>query len=974
MWTHLEPHSAKVEQVFEPLCKKAAGYKCAWSIAELRLAEEDTRWLRSWFSCLGPENYENWAKSVMLTKLPGDSFATYRQMFGSLLICVGAEVLREESKEDSVWPAIRGILPDVLRRELFLSDGQPSILTKEIIVDGARALNLRHAIDIEGTQQWFITIKLQFGFTFRGAKNRLAEWLVNLGRPHAVQYLNGESEFPELESESFKTLWRALKQHRQGLIEESQARTTLQQNPWVKAHWIDSLLKETKERILILGTGERDERETKDHAEEVSGEELCPIAGIALEWPKGTTPRFRFRLDRQAIEDEVCGTKVIELDFYIDGKNLRRWLRQRDGSWAGEELIYAEPDKFKRQSNLSPKTLAVRSRTGETLIEWDFADSGLSEEVLVFDLDRARVVKTGEERLEPNRSYAIICDCDCEIQGCRPTETFERKNISRKAIRLPTPLNENLGVSFGDFLLWQPIRQESDQRPRFPLTLMTPPQRVLSLNDRSKLHIEGLPEDAESVELLIHRKIYKVQRDNGTWRTFKEVTITPELAARQRRVQVQFLSGGRTHTEKPRLAFKLLGAVMLRYKQDGTAKLEMLKHGDQLNRSEGAVSLRIWTPEQDPGAKVLEGNFQVARLRHSKLRLSDIPCHGGKLRVLCRDRVHDLGILCVNTGCITEFLPAMLNNPSQLFLSQEKDPGELGEQGYSLLVWAPTEKRRAKLKYLSDALLPGSTERIWKINCSEQPMAIALTWKGAWLGAWWDLMRIRDYLDGQADASKRDFAIIKWLRVPVLDPTLSLAFSKTVMQSSARFIKTWLNDAGLPDGLQPHGHIEGLDSVVRHFLWNDFPPAQAQETIDLVTKKDVKWYQEDRCVGYLESLLNISPILLWKGLEECLRYHRDKIIHLLNFFTRAQAGLPLSATHQQLDYKFQELGKQASRVTGISEIRLEEVTRAYIRAMSNKQWHPPERDHADLLKLGETIPGRRYLSARIGQHWLDQSR
>ncbi len=133
MWTHLEPHSAKLDQVFEPLRAKAAHAERPWSIAELRLPEDEVGWLRSWFGCLTPESAENWIKSVMLAKYEGDAFATYRQMFGSLLICTGAEVCREESNEDSVWPAIRSILPDshALRHELFLSNGQPAPLTKD---------------------------------------------------------------------------------------------------------------------------------------------------------------------------------------------------------------------------------------------------------------------------------------------------------------------------------------------------------------------------------------------------------------------------------------------------------------------------------------------------------------------------------------------------------------------------------------------------------------------------------------------------------------------------------------------------------------------------------------------------------------------------------------------------------------------------------------------------------------------------
>ncbi|MFQ5885424.1 MAG: hypothetical protein ACE5IO_10040, partial [Thermoplasmata archaeon] len=452
----------------------------------------------------------------MLAKPEGDAFVTYRQMFGSLLICAGTEVCREERNEDSVWPAIRKILPEshALRQKLFLANGQPTSLTRDIIEDAVRALNLRHVMDIEGTQQWFVTIKLQFGFTYRGAKNRLAEWLVNIGRPVAVRYLlNEESEFPELTSESFQSLWRALTQYRRGLIEEVEVRATLQRNPWIKAHWINDLLEEAKARIATLGTGEWKAEETGMYEEEVSEEELCPIAGIALEWSQGTAPRLRFQLDRQAIEDEVAGTDVKELDFYVDSKKLSRWLRQRDGSWAGDEYIHAEPDKSKQQPNLSPHTLVVRSISGETLVEWDIAESGLSEEVLVFDLERERIVKAGSERLEPNRKYAIICDRESELQGCDAVETFERSGISRKAIRLPSPLDENLCITYEDFVLWQPVQAESDQRLRFSLALTTPEAKALSLHDRSKLFLEGLPEDAESVELLIHRKKYEVQSE-----------------------------------------------------------------------------------------------------------------------------------------------------------------------------------------------------------------------------------------------------------------------------------------------------------------------------------------------------------------------------------------------------------------------------------------------------------------------------
>ena len=285
----------------------------------------------------------------------------------------GAEVCREESREDSVWPAIRSIIPksSELRRRLFLSNGQPAPLAKDLITVAARRLRLRHAMDIEGTQQWFVTIKLQFGFTRRGAEKRLAEWLVNLGRPRAVQYLAGEAEFPELRSESFQSLWKVLRQYRRGLIKGVEVRKTLQRNPWIKSHWVHDLLKEAKARIATLGTESGISLEqTEVHEEEAAAEEFCPVVGVALEWFPGTTPRFRIQLDRTAIEDQVADPHVTELDFYVDGNRLCRWLRQQGGSWAGADSICAEPNNKRARPNLSPRTFLVQTGSGEPLVEW----------------------------------------------------------------------------------------------------------------------------------------------------------------------------------------------------------------------------------------------------------------------------------------------------------------------------------------------------------------------------------------------------------------------------------------------------------------------------------------------------------------------------------------------------------------------------------------------------------------------------
>lgn len=979
MWTQLEIEKATIENIFKPLHDRAKEYERPWSIAELSLTKNEINWLRAWFRCLTPNNTQNWVKSVMLTKLEDEGFVSYRQMFGSILICAAAEVCREESREDSVWPAIRRILVDApdLQSELFLSNGQPSTLTKDVITDAVRALNLRHAMDIEGTQQWFTTIKLQFGFTYHGAKNRLAEWLVNLGRPHAVKYLIGDSDFPELTSNSFQALWKALTQYRRGLISETEIQRSLESNPWIKAHWINDLQEAAIARISTLGIGDWNSEVTETPYKDTSDEEFCPVRNIALKWLHGEPPRLRFHIDKQAIEDEFREIDIGELDFYIDGRKLCRWLRQGDGSWSGSEMIFAEPETHKQQPNLNPIALTLQSGTGDLLVEWDLADSGLSEEVLVFDLEREIIVNAGSERLDPNRHYAIVCDRKCEIKCCDSVETFDRNNIRRKVVRLPSPLNQNLCVVYEDFVLWQPVREAKDQRPDFSLILTTPTTDIFSLNDRTKLLLTGLPVDAVSVRLLIQTKTYLLERHGEGWLTINDITLTPELTARQRSVRVLFSSGNRTYTQEPRLAFSLLGAAMYCHKQDDNASIffKVLKKGNHFNKSDSTTNIRIWVPKQNKRIVIVEGTYRVARLRHQKVRLSDFSGHGGQIHIISDGQRYDLSVACVDNGCVREFLPSMLGCDSQMFLVSEKEPAEVGNDGYIVYTWSNRDMQKAKFEKIpSQSIQPSSTNRIWKIKVSNYPMSIALTWKGAWLGAWWNIKSICDYVTERIQLSESDFAIIKWLRVPVLNSELAAVLENQISNNPGPFIKAWLRDTGLPQidqKIKPHDNILGVDTIIRHFLWNDIPTIHEKEVMDLITNGIDSWHQLDRCLGNLQKLADYSPILLWKGLEHCLKRKQNIIETLLHTFVRVQVGLPSNATFTQLNYRLDTLKERTVQASSLREDGLEIIIKKRIFSLRHGRKDLSNHDCENLLILSETISSRKYLSAQIAKHWID---
>lgn len=956
MWD-TDPKSTTADQAYLPLLAAAAAFDGPWSVSELRLSDSDIHWLKQWFSCLESDD---------------PSLYCADEKFGALLLCLGAELCRESSTEDSVWPTIRTILPQSrsFLSQFFLSNGQPSQSTKWIITNAARSLNVRNAFDIEGTQQWFTTVKLQFGFTSRGAKSRLAEWLVGLGQPAVVQYLNGEVGFTQLKSRSFGAMWTALRQLRQERISEIEARQTLMKSPWVKEHWIDDLLKEAQAKVDILGrdtwTGaELGSRETK-----TTQEVFCPIEAVSLDWKPGSVPRLMFDLDCAAIESRLSATDTSELNFFIDGQYLCRWVRQKDGSWNGRAKIAAEPDSRVSQPNLSPKALTVRSRSDEPVIEWDFADSDLCTDVVVFDLDLSRIVDFGVERLAGNRHYAILCDRDCIIQGCAPTQEFARDTVSRRAVRLPVPLGTSLAVVYQDFVLWQPIKSEQDRRERFSVTLRTPSSQVFPLNAQTKMTVEGIPDDAKDVMLLIHKKTYDLMRgEESEWKTTKTVTLTPDFASKQRRVRVKFSRDGQSYTVEPRLSLSLKGAAMIRRKQSAeteTVVMEPLRKDDIINTSEGTKWLRIWAPGEHKHPSVFEADYKVGVLRNSRISLRDIPGYGGELSVFDEGKEHPLGIWCQEMGCVRGGEPAILGSSATLFLLTEKNPSD---PGYVVYEWAITPNRRAIFRgLLSEAIRRASSHR-WKVDCSADLMALAVSYKGSWLGAWWSIKRIKQYIESAGELRLNDWAALKWLHVPILAPELGVALREAIQRGPLPFLDAWLNQSRAPEGLSPAEDSFDTLLIPRHFLWNQFPVRYSDEAIKKISICSQQ-FDEEVCRRHLGSLIEVSPLLLWGGIEQCRKRCQSKYDGLLRLFRNLQVDLPKDASDKKVSLRFSALLDRASEAARVEKERVREACIHRIQSLQPSGRPLSDLDRADLSRLGAALSGRKFLAAHIAQHFL----
>src|SRR6266566_1141684 len=120
---------------------------------------------------------------------------------------------------------------------------------------GARRLGLRNLIDRYGAQEYFDTLKLQFGFTLQGARKRLSDWLDGLPSPIAVSILRGnEEEYTDLQSDSFRSFWKTLSEFRRGRVSDAYATAALQECPWIRPSWTLELLQAARRPTSRLVT------------------------------------------------------------------------------------------------------------------------------------------------------------------------------------------------------------------------------------------------------------------------------------------------------------------------------------------------------------------------------------------------------------------------------------------------------------------------------------------------------------------------------------------------------------------------------------------------------------------------------------------------------------------------------------------------------------------------------------------------
>lgn len=921
------------------------------SVAEARITTSELEALTLWFSQQW-DKPRTWCESTFQVDLPHGMFASTREMFGALLLILASEVCRANSTEDAVWPAVTAVLKaDRVSFPALFVGGQPTTVCKKAVAAGALRLKLRNLIDRYGAQEYFDTLKLQFGFTLHGAVRKLPEWLDGMGLPIAVRILTGvESEHGHLKSSSFDNLWKALQDFRRSRVSDEYTSEFLQTSPWIRPEWASELMSAAKLR-LGRTSAPSDTSEVRDRSNE-------PVCERILRWEYPSKPQLSLRLNEERIY-ELLGESDIAT-FTIDGQVVDRWTAQESGGWHGKRELPCQPQSAK--PNLWPKLLSISS--GGTLIEEiDFLEMGMSEPLLIFDLKRGTSVDI-ESKLDPSREYALLCALDLSVPDAN--QCFKSKD--RCAYRLASPWNQDLRVLCDGILYWQPRFDHREPLRPIRLTLESLPGETAEIGSACRVNVTGVPDEATAVSLIAGSSSSAMTHHGAVWQTERPLQITLGMALGEERIRVRLGCVSYVRTVTPRSALNLRGIACLETDSntDAEPKWTLLSRDRPLNRADGSGRARVFV--ETAKSQLYEGARFVGKISSRALQLRDLSGWGSQLIIRSERQSDTVLVESVEDYGSGKFLPSLFKGQTGACLAWRipMSPG----QRHRILVWPdifqPPRKSPVNKTWSQ------KDDVLWKLPNLGSVAAMAIAHDGFRIASYWATAPMIQAL--KYAQSSGLFALLRWLKLPVLNPRFRTLMQEAVVQSPSEFVSGWMDDKALQDGLVHRETEQGVDVVIREFLWNhaDRNITRMERLAQVFSKEDGPQSEAEAFKSSLLRLGEICPSLSYNLASHKLR--SDKYRKYVRAVAAEMLQQPRDFPH--LRERLTVACRDCANLIGIAPETLEANVNAFgshldhldNQASNYKQAEP------DLRRLGEMLRGRQFLTASLLLRLVERSR
>ncbi len=844
IWDELNPNNTDLNVAFMSFYKNARRLLGKnWSLVEIGFTDSDTQWLCQWFG-----NHSNEIESYLVNPISSAHI-------GILLLSLSSEIGRERGNEEELWRHVKECIPiqNNARRILF-PQGQPSSqckLAMQLAGGLFGTMGMRHFYDFENAQVYVDSVKIQFGFTRRGMKNRLPYWILNSGMPLAVRALLGEPSYENLASQSFQEMWSGLRKYRKGVISKNDISTILHHSPWVKRDWIEEILEQAKAR-LDLGVEPTGTNESTIEIQKL----LSIFDGVRLIWRSGELPRLRLKINEDYIKNLIPEEERNDLVFFVDGKRVAQWNCQKDGIWISSQEIPCEPNSQSNHPNLAPLLLQIRCGE-EFLIDFDLQEEGILEnDVVLFDGDSGDILPD-RILMYSRKQYYLLFDTDLTATS----DHSETRIGNRKVYQLNGYWSEDFVLKLGDLIYWQPRIENKIPPPKPDLVLRTSRHSLCHLGESVIFEIEGIPVDVIKACLNVSNRIYPLIHDNEFWHTCQTIPLTASLVLRQERLRIRLVTDTRNFAVVPHLDINLSGLAFIKEKEGQLidSSYRWIEHSPKSELNKNNPSERFWAfcGIQNLRGYLREG-FRPIQQAERKVRVSfnELAGWGEKLWV---DGAHsiDLAESVSDWGDGMFFIPPQWikgASPS-LFL---RFPLEVSSEHQCICIIDNNNGHQAIPCSIGNRL--DNEGRKYKItfppdiSFHDHCLAIAFSYRGMRLASYWNNQKIIQSLTySNVRYLKTLFALLRWCKAPVLSPELFQKFVSAVDRRPLDFIHTWKFNQGIPPGLQ-FTLDDQVEPVLRAALWDWIP-----QTKDLA-EKCLKIFSQTTNHPEREAIITISHL------------------------------------------------------------------------------------------------------------------
>ena len=825
------------------------------SLCEIKADEDDYQWLCNWIGQVTPYQLRRWLEGINSRKIAlksGNLNLSYIEAIGCLLLLLASESARRRASEGQVWPAIRHRFAERPSSVLFVQ-GQPQRVFKNAIEAVARKLHLRHVFGIEGTQNYYLTVYLQFGFTQKGME-RLAHWLAGQPSTQAIMYLLGD-QGQSLVSRSFVKLWDVLRNFRRNNITEAQARRTLADNPWILPDWTDELLTQAR-RHHELGTAEAGQAGSgeQDPPQFLDNPRLC------WNWP--AEPKFTTSV-----------VNLADFDLTAERYQVKSGTAVLTTLVATEDETYSSyPEKFVLPSEFPKPVVSILDSHGivqaSQLLElWD-----RNEDVEIFDLQTGKRLDAYDKQRTRDKEYGLLTSIDLEIEPSNlPFHTIGIGDNTKKLYLLSSSIEHPVRVILFGEEIWNSHIDggalPKQPRPAWAETITTTliPARVqLGHDERIHIRISGLGRDTELLYVRVGSKALDFRpEDKGIFLT-EEFNIISDIVAQTSLAfpEIKTKLGIRHGAERTAVehANVLNVSGILRASDDGW---QVVRHEEKLLVNDAKrIPFKLYFPgmgqEVDRFA-LLEGPVFLKKFWRRPRPLGQLGGYGAPLelrspynftdsKIVLATEVHDPGIF--------ESVLIGDNAKIRLYFGHPIEPGSR----HKIVLW-DIGKPLVVLETVEHIKQQDSEWTFTIPDLSFSEGFIALAYNGVKVGSWWPAKPDWSSVSG-GDATMETAALLKWMHSPIVSPAWLDNVRSFAQRYPAQTLAAWLLDEGLPSSLC-HSTVdeEQWRAAIRQVFSGWVPDEiSAWEIITVLGKSS----PDDPISEALQVLLHQDPLLMGK--------------------------------------------------------------------------------------------------------------